>query len=352
MYTTIRRLGLLVLISFSFSLPLQATEERLPSPNFVPEVHLSYIDPMSGEQIACEEGCRRFEVPQGADLEISVATKNVGAVFDGHGVPWDVFFDQRRPPFPGLDVSDCQDPGGEINIECWQDLAGRVEWDLWNSVVADRVCVPEKPGECADVTFRVRMDENFEGSRGRGVYSLGVWVDRFHTNPETNEFDNYVGPIRVKVIPRAEGAGPDESAPPVDRAEEVSGLVVAPIYPKPYHFRTVQKRLEKAFNLSSANSKAVFAFLQPYAGEVVVQTDTGGRTLDKLVIQVQSFATREVLAETEGSGRLVLRGQLTQTDLKNDRRIMVVVTLAEGARPTRGSLTVTYPAEPMFRKSE
>ena len=96
----------------------------------------------------------------------------------------------------------------------------------------------------------------------------------------------------------------------------------------------------------------MFAFLQPYAGEVVVQTDTGGRTLDKLVIQVQSFATREVLAETEGSGRLVLRGQLTQTDLKNDRRIMVVVTLAEGARPTRGSLTVTYPAEPMFRKSE
>ena len=35
MFTTIRRLGLLVLISFSFSPLLQAAEERLPSPNFV-----------------------------------------------------------------------------------------------------------------------------------------------------------------------------------------------------------------------------------------------------------------------------------------------------------------------------
>ncbi len=65
-----------------------------------------------------------------------------------------------------------------------------------------------------------------------------------------------------------------------------------------------------------------------------------------------NFGTKEVLVETSGKGRTLLKGTLTQVDIKNDRRILVTVKLDQGARPVRGSLTVSYPARPMYRRTE
>ncbi len=134
-----RFIGVLAFASLCMVVPLEADEDAAPPPNYVPELHLSYIDPVGGERVSCEERCRRFEVPAGVDLEVTVTTKNLGGDVDGHGVPWDIFFDQRHYPFPGLKVSDCQDADGVVDVECWLDLARRVDWDKWHALVADRV---------------------------------------------------------------------------------------------------------------------------------------------------------------------------------------------------------------------
>ncbi len=349
MFTKIRILALSALVCLCWLVPASAAEEEFVPPNYVPELSLSYLDPVSGERVWCEENCRRFEAPAGVDLEITVRTKNEGTDLDQQGVPLDLFFDQRHHPFPGLEVADCQDGSGEIGVECWSDLVRRVDWEKWNALVADRVCVPEKPGECAEVTVRLTMDENFAGTRGRGVYSIAVWADRFQLTPERDEFDNFLGPVRVKVIPREEGSAVADAQASGEEAEVADALVVAPTVPMPYSFRTAPKKLEKAFNLSSPSSRAVIAFLPPFAGEVNVEVLTG-RSFSKLVVQVQDFSTEKVLVETIGEGQTYLQGNLTQGDLKNDRRIVVTLKLDQGARPTRGTLTVRYPERPIYRR--
>ena len=315
-------------------------------PNFIPEMSLSYVDPSTGETVSCGDGCRRFEVPAGVDLELRVRVLNDGGDTAGGGVPWDLWFDQRQHPFPGIDIADCHDPAeNRLDIECWRALVERVDWDSWGSQIADWVCVPEKAGDCNDVTIRVPMEADHEGSRGRGVYSFAVWVDRFQTRPEENEFDNFAGPVRVKTIPASESA--PESVPDV----QVESSVVAPSSPQPYSVRIIAAEEEIGFSLTSPRSREVIVFEPPFSGKVTVEVlPAGGYEAHHL--EVRKVSTGEVLAEADGKGNLRLEGGIDAATLKGDRRLEAVVTLAQGARTSRGTLKVTYPARAMYRRTE
>jgi hypothetical protein len=316
------------------------------SPNFIPEMTLSYSDPVSGARVECGDGCRRFEVPVGVDLELRVRVLNDGGGPDGDGVPWDLWFDQRRHPFPGIDIADCRDPGdNRLDIDCWRALAERVDWDSWDGQIADWVCVPEKAGDCNDVTIKVPMEADYEGSRGNGVYSFAVWVDRFQTRPEENEFDNFVGPVRVKVLP-ASGSAPE----PAPDAQAESGLMM-PSSPQPYSVRVVAEEEEAGFILSSPRSRAVIAFEPLFSGNVIVEV-APAMVYEAHHLEVRKVSTGEILAEADGKGNLRLEGGIDAGTLKGDRRLEAVVTLAQGARTSRGTIKVTYPARAIYRRTE
>jgi len=327
--------------------PAAAADPGAP-PNFIPEMTLSYSDPLSGAKVECGDGCRRFEVPAGVDLELRIRVLNDGGDPGGDGVPWDLWFDQRRHPFPGIDIADCHDPKEDrLDIECWRALSERVDWEVWNGQTADRVCVPEKTGECDDVTVRVPMDADHDGSRGRGVYSFAVWVDRFQIRPEENEFDNFAGPVRVKVVPASESASVSELVPD---AQAESGLMT-PSSPQPYSVRFVAEEEEINFSLTSPRSRGVIAFEPPYSGKVAVEVMRSGG-YDALHLEVRKVSTGEILAEVDGKGNLRLEGGIDTATLKGDRRLEAIVTPAQGARGSRGTIKVTYPARAMYRRTE
>jgi len=315
-------------------------------PNFIPEMTLSYIDPATGEQVSCSDGCRRFEVPDGVDLELRVRVVNEGGDPGSDGVSWDLWFDQRRHPFPGIDIAACHDPvENRLDTECWHSLVNRVDWDSWDSLTADRVCVPEHAGECEDVIFRVPMEADHEGSRGRGVYSFAVWVDRFRVHAEENEFDNFVGPVRVKTLPASVSAS---ASVPDARVE--SG-VVTPSSPKPYTVRIVSEEKEIGFTLSSPRSRAVIEFEPLYAGKVTVEV-TPSVVNEALHVEIRKVSTGEILAEVDGKGNLRLEGGIGTATLKDDRRIEAVLSPAQGSRGSRGTFSVSYPARAMYRRTE
>jgi hypothetical protein len=320
------------------------------SPNFVPEMGLSYTDPVSGERVECGDACRRFEVPAGVDLELQVRVLNMGGTVGSDGVSWDLWFDQRRYPFPGIDIADCDDPvENRLDTECWQALVNRVDWESWDSQTADRVCVPEKAGDCDEVTIWVPMEMDHDGSRGRGVYSFAVWIDRFRVHAEKNEFDNFVGPVRVKVAPAS-------APPPVAELREDAGSssgdrLVVPSLPKPYTVRVVSEEKEIGFTLSSPRSRTVLEFEPQYAGNVTVEVQPSG-VYEALHVEIRKVSTGEILFEVDGKGILSLEGGIGTATLKDDRRIEAVVTPAQGSRGTRGTISVSYPARAMYRRTE
>jgi len=338
-------LTMLILLMTPVSVPAAGA---LP-PSFVPQMDLSYIDPQSGELVSCGEGCRRFEVPDGVELEIRIKVQNNSGVDWGEGVAWDLWIDQRRHPFPGIDISDCHDASEDrLDIECWRSLNDRVEWDASFSLVADVVCVPEKPGECVDVTMWVPMDLEHDGSRGRGVYSFAVWVDRFGVVSEDDEFDNFRGPVRVKVVSRQPGEL--EVSANGSRPTPV-GLITAPSSARPYSVRIVAAEADKAFTLSSRVGRANLEFSPSYPGTVAVEVDQVG-VWEKMTVEVRKVSTGEVLAEASGKGRILLEGVVGKAHLKDDRQFEVVVQAEHGARGLRGSIVVSYPDRAVYRRTE
>ena len=211
--------------------------------------------------------------------------------------------------------------------------------------------MPEVAGECSNVTVSLKLDENYAGSRGRGVYSFAVWIDRFQLSPESDEFDNFAGPIRVKVISGNGVPAAPEDVEPEETDLQTGPLVVAPSVPMPYHFRTVPRTVEKAFNLTSPKSREEIVFQPPFVGRVDVEVESG-TSRDKVLVQIRKISTGEVLAEASQKGRVEMKGELKQGDLKNDGRLEAVVSLPEGARGSRGTLNVTYPSQPMYRRMD
>jgi len=334
------------------------------SPNFVPDLRLSYVDPQSGERISCGDGCRRLSVPAGVELEVRVRVQNSNGDPWKDGVAWDLWFDQPIHPFPGIDIAACRDPaGGPIDLECWQSLFERVDWETWDRLVADRVCVPEKPGDCEDVTIKVPMDENFDGSRGRGVYSFAAWVDRFRVTTESDEFDNFAGPVRVRVLSPAAIAPTDRTEPQIqgeaqqtEKQAATEGpkspkAVVAGSSPMPYAVQILPAHAETGFTLASSRSRGRLEFSPAYAGEVLVEVEIV-RVPEKLVVQILKVSTGEILAEGQEKARLRLQGGISSAHLKDDRRFEVVVSLAQGSRGARGTIRVSYPERALYRRAD
>ncbi len=339
--------------------PHPAEETAFSPPNFVPFMELSYLDPSSGERISCGEDCRRLEVPAGIELELRIRVQNHGGSLDGEGVSWDLWFDQRKHPFPGLDIAPCLDTEEDrLDLECWSALLERVDWDHWQGLSADRVCVPSGPNDCSDVIIRVPMDAGFDGARGRGVYSFAVWVDRFRATTETDEFDNFVGPVRVKVVPPAaarEVAAPAPQAQGLSQhtVESPSGseVLVSATSPRPYTVVVLPERTESGFSLSSQRSRGTVEFVPQYAGEVIVEVAQAD-AFESVIVELRKLSTGEVLAHARARGRIQLSGKLGVAHLKDDRGFAVVVRLDQGARGTRGTITVSYPARAIYRRTE
>jgi hypothetical protein len=318
-------------------------------PSLIPQLDLSYADPLSGEIVSCGQGCRRFEVPENVELEVRVGVRNEGGDVGEEGVAWDLWFDQRRYPFPGLDISVCHDASADrLDQECWRVLNDRVDWAEWTEVVADVVCVPEKPGECEDVTLRLPLDSEYEGTRGTGVYSFALWVDRFKKIAEDNEFDNFAGPVRVKVVPSKSLTEKPVATP---AASVPSNLISNPSTPQPYTALIFPTRLNLGFTLSSQQSRGLLEFVPTYPGGVEVVVEQNG-TYEAMVVEIRKTSSGEVLASATGKGRLSFTGRIGHLDLKDDRRLEVVVRPAHGTRGVRGTITVEYPVRAIYRRTE
>ncbi len=319
------------------------------APDFLPELILSYEDPGTGRKVSCSGGCRRFEVPAGIELQVRVNVLNVGGDVGSEGVAWDLWFDQRHHPFPGIDLEVCRDePARNPDPDCWQSLRDRVNWEEWSSAAADVVCVPVPGSDCSDVALRVPMDPEFHGSRGRGIYSFAAWVDRFQTFSDANEFDNFAGPIRVKVVPSAQERPSDETgaADPLPK-----GLVEGNTSPRPFTVVIYPKHVDAGFTLTTYATRGVLDFAPLYPGTVGVEIQQDG-VYENMVVAVRKVTSGDVLFEAEGKGRLRFRGDIGPLDLKNDRRLEVVVSPAHGTRGVRGTVTVSYPARASYRRTE
>ena len=344
--------------------PAAATAGASDPPNFVPEMTFSYVDPVTGERHDCGVDCRRFEVPAGVDLEIRVQAVNLGDNPTGDPVSWDLWFDQPLHPFPGADLIACWEATGHgLDVNCWQAMRDAVDWDWWNALEADRVCVPEDPGDCVDETITVPMKTDFEGSRGHGVYTFLVWVDRFGTQTEIDEFDNVAGPVRVKALPTTmigtvKPLGPTvmidpglQVVAPATVGTTSRQAVFLPSSPKPFTVRILQAHEEKAFSLSSKVGRATLEISPSYTGAVTVEVEQAG-VWEKMTVEVRKVSTGEVLAEISGKGRLRLEGKIAKVQLVDDRRFEVIVQPEHGTRGARGTISVSYPDRVVYRRTE
>jgi hypothetical protein len=344
-----RDLVTVIPLTLLLATPVVAAAADGAPPSFIPQLNLSYVDPISREVVSCGQGCRRFEVPDGVELEVRVGVRNEGGDVGEEGVAWDLWYDQRRYPFPGIDIAACYDAAHEqLDGDCWRALNDRVDWAEWNELVADVVCVPETAVECEDVTLRLPMDSEFEGSRGRGVYSFALWVDRFKKIAEDNEFDNFAGPVRVKVVPSTVSAPKSDS---IAAASIPAHLVSAPSTPQPYTVLVFPARSDLGFTLSSQLSRGLLEFAPLYPGGVEVEVEQGG-VYESMAVEIRKSSNGEVLANATGKGRLTFTGRVELLDLKDDRRLEVVVSPAHGTRGVRGTITVSYPSRASYRRTE
>ena len=346
--------------SVLLSAPFVSAEAGGGAPNFVPELTLSFIDPESGDRLECGRECRRFEVPAGVELEIRVEVRRIGGQPTGDEPTWDLWFNQPGHPFPGFDLTPCWDEEGRLDAECWQALADRVDRATWDGLTPDVVCVPGTGrGSCEEATLHVTMDPDFEGERRRGVYHFSLWVNRFSTLPEADEFDNFAGPIRVTVeggrvdpveVPVESGAPADASAdrvPGPPNASESSPLIIGPSSAMPYGVVVVPEEVETSFSLSSKRSQGILEFSPACTGRIHVEvTQTGA--YENMSVEVREVPSGEVLIQARGKGRLRLDGGIDAHQLKGDRTFEVVVVPGQGTRGVRGSIRVSYPARLKF----
>jgi hypothetical protein len=280
------------------------------------------------------------------------------------GVDWDLWFDQPLHPFPGADLVACWEATGQgLDVNCWQAMWDAVDWDWWAKQDADRVCLPDDPDDCFDETVSVTMDANFDGSRGRGVYTFLVWVDRFDTKTEIDEFDNVAGPVRVKVLPQAAIEPVKPIGPPVMVgtgqhvvAPATVGVtsqktVFSPTSSKSFTYRVSRAQAEESFNLSSRIARANLEFVVSYPGRVSVEVEQQG-VWEKMIVEIRKVSTGEILATAEGKGRLRLEGGVEKVHLIDDRLFEVAVRQAQGAWGLRGTIRVRYPDRGVYIRNE
>jgi hypothetical protein len=288
---------------------------------------------------------------------------NQGDNPSGDGVGWDLFFDQPRRPFPPEDFAVCFDAEQRLDTDCYYGMMDRVDWDWWHRQDADRVCLPDDPSDCLDETLSIPLDADYDGWRGRGVYAFMVWVDRFDTQIEIDDFDNVAGPVRVKVLPRLADEPVKPASPPVmvdpgkevvesvTVGEESRKVIFAPASPKSFTFRISRAQAEESFNLSSRIARANLEFVVSYPGHVSVEVEQQG-VWEKMIVEIRKVSTGEILANAEGKGRLRLAGTVDRVHLFDDRLFEVVVRQAQGAWGLRGTIRVRYPNRGVYIRNE
>ena len=80
-------------------------------------------------------------------------------------------------------------------------MIGHIKNTLMIYVDPDVVCIPEDPGDCQRILKTLKADLSYMGKQGKGVYNIVAWVDRFDTQTEVAEDDNYLGPVKIVVLP-------------------------------------------------------------------------------------------------------------------------------------------------------
>jgi hypothetical protein len=275
----------------------------------------------------------------------------------GDEATWDLWFNQPIHPFPGFNLESCYDQATErLDRGCWQAMLDRADRETWDDSVADVVCVPtSEEATCRHGVVRLVMDPDFEGSRRPGVYHFALWVNRFSTIPEWDEFDNFAGPIRVTVEPTEDDVGHVAKTPDGRAVEETaepsaggvsgaaSSIITNPSRPAPYGTVIVPEEMNSSFSVTSMRSQRLVEFNPAYAGEVSVEVSQTGM-YENMTVQVRKVSTGEVLVEAQGKGRLLLEGALDGFRLKDDQTFEVVVVPGQGSRGIRGTIRVSYPA--------
>ena len=142
-------------------------------PNFQPNLTIKYLHPNTHKKVTiknCLPG-KTYQVPAGVNLTLIFEVHNTGDNPSGDPVSIDTWYDwpYRKPP------NDYVDP--------------------------DAVCVPEDPGDCQRMIKTLKADLSYMGKGGKGVYNIVAWADRFDTQTEVDEDDNYLGPIKIVVLP-------------------------------------------------------------------------------------------------------------------------------------------------------
>ena len=142
-------------------------------PNFQAKLTITYLDPKTHKKITfkqCVPG-KTFQVPAGVTLTLIFEVYNISDNPSGDDVSIDIWYDwpYRKPP------NDYED--------------------------ADLVCAPEDPGDCLRLIKTLKADLSYTGKEGKGIYNIVAWVDRFDTQTEVDEDDNYLGPVKVVVAP-------------------------------------------------------------------------------------------------------------------------------------------------------
>jgi hypothetical protein len=276
---------------------------------------------------------------------------------------WDLWFDQPRSPFAPEGLALCFDDEHRLDPDCYHDMMDRVDWDWWARQDADRVCVPDDPSDCLDETVVITTDADFDGSRGRGVYSFMVWVDRFDTRTEVEEFDNVAGPVRVAVLPRTtvKPAKPLDTAVGIHPGREIvvpattvtgrTSAVFAPSSSRPYAVQVIPTSAERAFTVSSGVARASLEFIPSYPGAVTVEVEQVG-AWEKMTVRIRKVSTGELLAEKSGKGSLRLEGRIEKIHLVDDRLFEVVVSPEPGTRGVRGMISVSYPDHALYIRNE
>ena len=319
-------------------------------PNWVPEMGFSYVDPVSGERIRCQGDCRRFDVPAGIDLEVRVRARDLSDDPSDEPVSWELWFDEPRRPFAGLDLSVCRsDDDGVVDEGCWLAMVDRIDWDRWREKTAERTCVPVEPGDCFDETVVVPLRSDFKGSRGRGVYAFMVWIDRFGVHAESDEFDNVAGPVRIRVAQTTSVDG--ARAGKKGGGDDWTAAIFAPRTPKPFGFRVRKAEIEEPFAFGSRVARADLDFVVRFPGPIEIEVEQLG-AWEAMTVSLRKVSTGETLFETSGKGPQRIVGDVGKIHLKDDRRLVVEVRPGHGTRGLRGTIRVSYPDRGVYIRGE
>jgi hypothetical protein len=146
-------------------------------PNLIITLTIEHTDPNTGKKVIFKADSARgpksksIRVPAGAELVLKFSVDNTGGPPGGDGVSLDVWYDWPKRTKPG--DNDQSDDG----------------------------CLPEGPWDCFRMTKTLKADLFYKGKMGKGIYNIAVWVDRFNFVSELDETDNFLGPIKITVLP-------------------------------------------------------------------------------------------------------------------------------------------------------